>query len=233
MCFLSSFLDTQISHHLYISGRSEAASQYQDIFPCQFRTDELQVRDGRQRFRERQGIDFVILKVQDHDDVWAKLQPLLQIIEKGVQDIKGQWDRSIGDHRNELHVTMRKYDDKGSWSKEHIRNSGIVERVRSYQLGVPCVALEIILARRQSVQRTEGPWWLGVTGNKLPCPHCGKNYREKSPGHCRACDITGDDHECTGCSRRENRRRAWAGFCPGCWNYERIRPVWSTLGANN
>ena len=217
----------------YITENYHPVDDDPGLFPCYFRAEGLRIWDGARRFDDQQGRDFVVLELEDRNHVWNQLEPLLRIIQEGVEHVHGECERSIEDQRRMLHVTVRKYNDNnGYWTQQRIVNSRISERVRRNPLDIPCVALDISPARRQASARQE-QWWVGVTGEKRACPNCHETYLDESPGYCRACRTEGNDHQCSGCYRVETRPRAWAGYCPGCWEYERIRPLWSTQDANN
>ena len=212
----------------YITENYHPVDDDPELFPRKFRAVKLRVCNSARRRGNRKGIPIVVLDLEDRDKVWHRLEPLLRIIQEGVTQVGGYWDRSIEDQSDDLHVTVRKYkDNNGYWTPQRIENSRISERVRRNHLDVPCVVLDISPARRIASARQE-QWWVGVTGRTLPCPQGVGEYQDKSPGYCNVCGIRGNDHQCSGCSRVEFYPRAWAGFCPGCWEYERIKPLWST-----
>ncbi|CAF2095471.1 unnamed protein product, partial [Rotaria magnacalcarata] len=215
-----------------IQQATESQQHYQNHFPCKFLTKRLEVYDGSRRFAERQGIDFVALAVQDQTNVWNELCPLLVTIKEEVEKIKGKWENvPLTQYRDHMHVTVRKYrHNSDKWSPRQILNSGILQRVLYEPLEFVCVALDIVPTRRQACLRSQ--WCIGVTGIKLACQKCNRNYSDDKPGYCAHCDLSGNDHRCSGCGREENRQREWPGYCCGCGRYERTRPLWSTLSEN-
>ena len=201
---------------------------YPNIFPCRFRTQQLEVYDGSYRDLNRSGTDFVALKVEDHYQVWDRLHPLLKVIRNSVQKVKGEWEAaSLEKHRDQMHVTVRKYKSD-AWSHRDLDQLQISDLVRRAPLEFECVSLDIVPPRRQARQE-RGQWWIGVTGIPLNCDRCESGYEDESPGFCQSCRRAGPDHRCSGCGRIEDRpKRSWPGFCCGCAHYERIRPLWST-----
>jgi hypothetical protein len=212
----------------YIRNNSSPEQHYATAFPCRFRTAELNVYSGVYRHAEAEGIEFVTLKVQSLDDNLQKLYPFLEIISKGVQQVGGRWQfKPNNDYFNELHVTVRKYqEDNSNWSSDFIRKCGIMERVEKNPLEFECIALDIAQTRRQARKRYPRSWWLGVTGSPLRCTRCRQYFSQDSPGYCKRCLRYGDDHECSGCGRVS--RTKWPGYCAQCEGYERLKPLWST-----
>jgi hypothetical protein len=212
----------------FIKNNSSSEVHYASIFPCRFRTEGLSVNSGVGRFAEAQGIDFVTLQVNDLNGTLNQLRPLLEIIKNGVQKVGGQWERkSIDDYRNTLHVTVRKYEEHSSkWSSDYIRTSGIVESVQRNKLEFECIALDIVLPRRQAIKQNINQWWIGVKGTPLRCNSCGNYFPDDCPGCCSKCGCNGGGYMCSGCNQKSEKK--WPGYCDQCGGYERLKPLWST-----
>ena len=211
----------------HLRNNINCEQHYPNIFPCRFRARQLEVHDGSKRDLERSETEFVTLKVEDYNQVWSRLHPLLRTIQKVVQQVDGEWETaSLEQHRDQMHVTVRKYQN-GAWSRRDVAALDVSNRVGRAPLEFECASLDIVPPRRQARQNQD--WWIGVTETRLTCSGCGLTYADESPGFCQTCRRPGPDHRCSGCGRLENRSgRSWPGFCCGCAQYERIRPLWST-----
>ena len=179
-------------------------------------------------------IEFVTLKVQSLDNKRGNLYPLLRIIKKGVEKVHGRWEKEpFETYLDDMHVTVRKYNETDSqWSSDFIQNCGILERVRENPLKFQCIALDITQTRRQARGRYSSQWWLGVTGISLKCRRCRQYFPNKSPGYCPTCGLSGCDHKCSACQRKEVKQIGWPGNCVSCNQYERVNPLWSTSYQN-
>lgn len=163
-----------------------------------FRSTKVERVSGRNRARQRQEVDFIILPLHITDavrDLYQRLQPLLQEIKSKAQT--EDWSSTaVGD----LHVTIRKY------SNVHF-DLNMIDMQR-YPLEFRCSHLEIRQPRELAINRCrrnnnphpQAQWWTGVTEIDGRCSGCGIQISPSS----------------------------WEGFCPGCKQYETVTPIWST-----
>lgn len=218
----------------YVNYYSSPEKHYNSVFPCNFRTTELNVYSGEHRYAEAEGIDFVTLKVQCLNDTLQKLYPFLQIIKSAVQQAGGKWqEKSFEDYLRDLHVTIRKYKGNSSkWSSEFIQGCGVQERVKENPLKFECIALEITQTRRQARYRGLLQGFSGVTGIPLSCTGCHRYFSNDLVGYCQKCRLAEYDHRCSECGTIGIYPTSWPGYCRTCQSYERLAPLWSTEYSN-